>query len=68
MIIEAQILAEEIKTNLPEADNVMQYVYRGIAAVIVIAAVGAVVRAIPKWVFILAIVVVLVVTGYISVK
>lgn len=68
MIVQVQILAEQIITNLPEQNDVMQYVYMAAAAIIIIAAVSAILRAIPKWVFILAMVIVLVTTGYINVK
>lgn len=69
MLDQVRTLAEEVPTpDIPVPDNLMQYVYFGIAAIIVIAIVTAVIKAIPKWVMIAVALILAVVAGYIKVK
>jgi FtsH-binding integral membrane protein len=67
---QVQILAE----GIPDVDtgvdlgNLTPYLYKGIAALIIVAVVLAIFRAIPKWVLLLAVIVLLAVAGYIKVQ
>jgi len=65
---QVQILAEgipDVNTGV-DLGNLAPYLYKGIAALIVIAVVLAIFKAIPKWVLLLVIVILLAVTGYIK--
>lgn len=70
MLDQVQILAE----GIPDVDtgvdlgNLTPYLYKGIAALIIVAVVLAIFRAIPKWVLLLAVIVLLAVAGYIKVQ
>lgn len=70
MLDQVNILAESIPDVNTGVDlgNLAPLLYKGIAALIVVAVVLAIFKAIPKWVMLLAIIALLAVAGYIKVR
>lgn len=70
MLDQVRILAEgipDVNTGV-DLGNLTPYLYKGIAALIVVAVVLAIFKAIPKWVLLLAVIVLLAMAGYIKLQ
>lgn len=67
MLDQVRVLAEDIPTpDVPVPNDLMKYVYLGIAAAIVIAVVLTVIKKIPWWVWAFALIMALAAGGFIK--